>query len=157
MPTLWDNVNVRLGLTTRNVWDPTSPRRETWYRWMNDFAIWYAAAGRGWIRNARSGRITLKPGVCLCLAPGWDYDAEQDTRDPLIIYSLHFALCDAATDKLLPFDHSIVPEVLHVPDPACTGADSAKGSSTSRSGSTPRGRTRTPTGSRSPAVFLRRS
>ncbi|MDD5705264.1 MAG: AraC family transcriptional regulator [Kiritimatiellae bacterium] len=64
----------------------------------------------------RTGWVSLRPGVCLWLRPGWAYTATQDPARPVSLSFMHFDLVDAR-GRLRPRHAALPPEFIDLDDP----------------------------------------
>jgi len=76
-----------------------------------DNDLWYVRAGHGWL-SIPEGRVELRPGVCMWLRPGYDYEAGQDPNDPICHDLVKFDLVDTGTRKRRSFDAPMPPHVV---------------------------------------------
>ncbi|MDD2706562.1 MAG: AraC family transcriptional regulator [Verrucomicrobiae bacterium] len=88
------------------------PRR---FEVMRDHDLWFIWAGRGRLLG-RMGEVSLAPGVCLWLRPGWKYETLQDDRAPLGMMFVHFDLVDEQGRPRHILEEDFPPEQLIVED-----------------------------------------
>ncbi|MEN7973488.1 MAG: AraC family transcriptional regulator [Verrucomicrobiota bacterium] len=109
----WNNTQVRMGMVGRSN-HKRDPARDRWSGEYTDQCLWLVFAGEGELLT-RNGRVSLRPGVCLWLRPGWIYKVKYSNPENLMDnYFIHFDLLDRQGKKLSI--SSLPPEELHPPD-----------------------------------------
>lgn len=105
-PLDWSKIQVRLSSCARVRCEPGWRLGPNWGRNLADFDLWLVWAGKGRMQT-RSGELVLRPGTCLWMRPGGQYEATQDESDRLGVNFVHFMLHD--TDGRPQLDSEAIP------------------------------------------------
>lgn len=89
----WANKVEISGIAGRVRCEPGWSFDAAWANRLPDFDLWFVWEGRGQLRA--SGReVALRPGTCLWMRPGGDYEAVQDLDNRLGVSFVHFVVRD---------------------------------------------------------------
>lgn len=76
-----------------------------------DYDLWAVFRGNGTLRatyGKQTEEFSVREGACLLLSPGWQYEGEHNSTNPLFVINVHFIFTDKTGKPCFPVSAPIV-------------------------------------------------